>query len=264
MDLGLTGKVALVSGGSKGIGRAVVDLLAAEGARVVVASRGKDAVDAAVLEVRAAGGDAVGVSADLTTEDGVATAVSAAREAFGSPDIAISNVASADPVDVLTGPPGAFLAAYESMALSVVHLARAVVPDMREKGWGRLVNIGAGIAKEPPPQAKHAVAAMARAAVVALNKSLANELSASGITVNTIGTGFTATGTMMELMASIAARSGSTPEEVLAKFTASTPARRAGLPEEVAAVVGLLCSSRGGYVTGQFIPVDGGALRSAF
>lgn len=264
MDLGLAAKVALVSGGSKGIGYAVAELLASEGARVVVASRGAEAVAAAVARLRAAGGEATGVSADLGTAEGVAVAVAAAREAYGSPDIAVSNVASADPVDFLTAPPAAYTAAFESMALSVLHLARAVVPDMQAKGWGRLVNIGAGIAKEPPPQAKHAIAAMARAAVVALNKSLANELAASGVTVNTIGTGFTATHSMQDLMESIAARSGSTAQEVLKKFTAATPARRAGLPEEVAAVVAMLCSTRGGYVTGQFLPVDGGALRSAF
>jgi 3-oxoacyl-[acyl-carrier protein] reductase len=264
MDLGITGKVALVSGGSKGIGRAVVDLLAAEGALVVVAARGKEGVDETVDAVRAAGGQAVGVAVDMASEEGVAQAVGAARQAFGSPAIAVSNVVSADPVDILAAPASAFTAAYEAMTLSVLHLARAVVPDMQAAGWGRLVNIGAGIAKEPPPQAKHAIAAMARAAVVALNKSLANELSASGITVNTIGTGFTATESMQDLMKSIAARSGSTPEEVLKKFTATTPARRAGLPEEVAGIVAMLCSTRGGYVTGQFLPVDGGALRSAF
>jgi 3-oxoacyl-[acyl-carrier protein] reductase len=264
MDLGIAGKVALVSGGSKGIGRAVVDVLAAEGVRVVVAARGQAAVDETVEQVQAAGGDAVGVAADMTTVEGVAAAVATARDAFGSPDIAVSNVASADPADFFTSPPEVFTDAFAAMALSVVHLARAVVPDMQAKGWGRLVNIGAGIAKEPPPQAKHALAAMARAAVVALDKSLANELAASGITVNTIGTGFTATPTMKDLMQSIADRSGSTPEEVLKKFTAATPARRAGLPEEVAAVVAMLCSTRGGYVTGQFLPVDGGALRSAF
>jgi 3-oxoacyl-[acyl-carrier protein] reductase len=264
MDLGITGKVALVSGGSKGIGRAVVDLLAAEGALVVIAARGQEGVDKAVAEVRADGGQVTGVAADMSSEEGVAAAVAAAREAFGSPAIAVSNVVSADPVDILAAPPTAFTAAYESMALSVLHLARAVVPDMQATGWGRLVNIGAGIAKEPPPQAKHAIAAMARAAVVSLNKSLANELAASGITVNTIGTGFTATESMQDLMQSIAARSGATAEDILKKFTAATPARRAGLPEEVAAIVAMLCSTRGGYVTGQFLPVDGGALRSAF
>jgi 3-oxoacyl-[acyl-carrier protein] reductase len=264
MDLGLTGKVALVSGGSKGIGRAVVDLLAAEGTRVVVASRGREGVDQAVEAVRAAGGEAVGVAADMTTEDGVRTAVEAARSAFGSPDIAVSNVASSDPGDFFAAPASAFTEAFEAMALSVVHLARAVVPDMQAKGWGRLVNIGAGIAKEPPPQAKHAVAAMPRAAVVALSKSLSNELAAFGITVNTIGTGFTATQTMQDLMQQIATRSGSSAGEVLAKFTAASPSRRAGAPEEVAAIVAMLCSDRGGYVTGQFLPVDGGALRSAF
>lgn len=263
MDLGLHGKVALVSGGSRGIGRAVADLLAAEGARVVIASRGAGAVQAAAERIRAAGGEAVGVSADMATEGGVLAAVSAARSAFASPDIAIANVASADPVDFFGSSADAFVAAFESMAMSVVHLARAVVPDMKANGWGRIVNIGAGIAKEPPPQAKHAVAVMPRAAVAALSKSLSNELAASGITVNTIGTGFTSTQTMLDLARSVADRSGSSAEAVLAKFTATTPARRAGTPEEIAAIVVMLCAVPSGYLTGQFIPVDGGAVRSA-
>ena len=264
MDLGLAGKLALVSGGSRGIGRAVAGLLAAEGVRVVVAARGADAVDAAVAELTAAGGEAIGVAADMATVDGVAAAVDAVRSRFGAPDIAIANVASADPVDFLTGPAEAFAAAYASMALSVVHLARAVLPDMQASGWGRLVNIGAGIAKEPPPQAKHAIAAMPRAAVAALTKSLSNEFSAAGITVNTIGTGFTSTQTMLDLAGAIAARSGATADSVLAKFTAASPARRPGTPEEIASIVVMLCATSSGYVTGQFIPVDGGSIHTTF
>ncbi|MCW2529292.1 MAG: putative 3-oxoacyl-[acyl-carrier protein] reductase [Pseudonocardiales bacterium] len=264
MDLGLRGRVALVSGGSRGIGRAVVALLADEGVRVVIAARGADAVQTAVDEVRSAGGDAIGVAADMATADGVATAVAAARAGYGSPDIAVANVASANPVDLFTGRVEAFAEAFDSMTLSVIHLARAVVPDMRANQWGRLVNIGAGIAQEPPPQAKHAVAAMQRAAVATLGKSMSNELAADGITVNTIGTGFTSTQAMLDMAEGVARRSDSTAADVMRKFTAAAPAKRAGTPAEIAAIVVMLCSVQSAYLTGQFIPVDGGSLRSTF
>lgn len=263
MDLQLEGKTALVSGGSKGIGRAVARSLAAEGVKVLVVARGAEAVEQTVEVLRAEGGDASGVAADMTTLDGVTAAVEAARAQWGRVDIAVSNVPSADPADPLTAAVEHLVRAHEQMTLSVLHLVRAVVPAMREQGWGRVVNIGAGVAKEPPPQAKHALAAMNRAAVVALTKSLSNELARSGVTLNTIGTGFIATESMRESAEAVAARGGSTVDEVLTSFSSSSPARRPGTPEEVAFVVVALCSQLGGYVNGQFLPVDGGALRSA-
>lgn len=264
MDLGIRDKVALVSGGSRGIGREVAGQLAAEGVKVVIAARTKDAVDEAVAAIVAAGGTATGVAADMTDVTGIQRAVTAAQQAYGNPDIVVSNVHGPGPGDFMDVTPEDFERVMREMTLSVIHLTRAVLPGMREKGWGRLVNIGSGAAKEPPPDLKHILANTARAAVVTLNKSLSNEYGKDGITVNTVGTGFIATDRMWDYVGGVAAERGLTAEEAMAGFATTIPLRRPGQPWEIASVITFLCSQQAGYVTGQLIPVDGGILRSAF
>jgi 3-oxoacyl-[acyl-carrier protein] reductase len=136
MNLGLEGKVAFVSGGSKGIGRACCELLAAEGCKVMVAARGSDAVEQTVATLREAGGIASGVIADLTRFDDVQRAVRVVKQTFGSPDIVITNVHGGEPSDFLNGDADAFVHAFQNLVMSVVHLARATVPHMREQRWG--------------------------------------------------------------------------------------------------------------------------------
>jgi 3-oxoacyl-[acyl-carrier protein] reductase len=264
MDLGIAGKVAFVSGGSKGMGRATAEMLAAEGVQVIVAARSKDAVDETVQVIRATGGAASGVCADLTLQEDVARAVAQGTEAFGPPDIAITNVHGPGPGDFFDLTDEQFASAFREMALSVVYLTRQVVPHMKEQGWGRLVNIGSGAAKEPPPQLAHMLANTTRASVVTLQKSLANELGPYGITVNTLGTGWFGTQRMYDYVDTLASKSGTSREAALEPLTATIPARRVGIPEEMAAVVVFLCSMGAGYLTGEFINVDGGVHRSAF
>jgi 3-oxoacyl-[acyl-carrier protein] reductase len=264
MDLGIAGRVAFVSGGSKGIGRATSELLGREGVRVIVAARSKGAVDETVEAIRAKGGEATGVCADLTDQEDVARAVAEGTNAFGPPDIAITNVHGPGPGDFFDLSDEQFVNAFREVALSVVYLTRLVVPHMKEQGWGRLVNIGSGAAKEPPPELAHMLANTTRAAVVTLQKSLANELGPYGITVNTLGTGWFGTDRMYDYVDSVATKRGDTREAVLTPFTNAIPARRVGKPEEMAAVVAFLCSVGAGYLTGEFINVDGGIHRSAF
>jgi 3-oxoacyl-[acyl-carrier protein] reductase len=264
MDLGIAGKVAFVSGGSKGIGRATSELLAGEGVRVIVAARSKDAVDETVEVIRSKGGDATGVCADLTAQEEVARAVAEGTATFGPPDIAITNVHGPGPGDFFDLSDEQFINAFREMALSVVYLSRLVVPHMKEQGWGRLVNVGSGAAKEPPSELAHMLANTTRASVVTLQKSLANELGQFGITVNTLGTGWFGTDRMYDYIDTLATERGATREAVLTPFTNAIPARRVGRPEEMAAVVVFLCSVGAGYLTGEFINVDGGIHRSAF
>jgi 3-oxoacyl-[acyl-carrier protein] reductase len=264
MDLGIRDRVALVSGGSRGIGREVARVLSAEGVKIVIAARTKDAVDEAVAGLEAEGGTAIGLAADMTDPVDIERVVAAAQAAYGNPDIVISNVHGPGPGDFMDVTPEDFERVMREMTLSVIHLTRAVLPGMREKGWGRLVNIGSGAAKEPPPDLKHILANTARAAVVTLNKSLSNEYGKDGITVNTVATGFIATDRMWGYIGALADERGTTAEEAMAGYASGIPLRRPGTPWEIASVIAFLCSEQAGYVTGQLIPVDGGVLRSAF
>jgi 3-oxoacyl-[acyl-carrier protein] reductase len=267
MDLGISGKVAFVSGGSMGMGRTTAELLAAEGCRVVVAALPEhaDSIDDTVAAINASGGQAVGAAADLTVGADVNRAVAVATAAFGSPpDIAIANVGGPKPGDFFDVSNDDFSHALHAMAMSMVYLARAVIPHMREQRWGRIVALNSGAAKEPPPELPHILANTARAGVVTFNKSLANEFGRDGITVNTIATGYIATPRMQAYYDKLAADRGVSADSLVAELTANVPARRIGTPEEMAGVIAFLCSQQAGYVTGEFIAVDGGFHRSAW
>jgi len=264
VDLGIQGKVALVAGASKGMGRAAAELLAREGCRVAVAAleRDQDSIDEAVAGITEAGGEAIGVAADFTDGGQVERAVAKVTKELGSPDIAIANVdgPGAGSFDEVSDE--SFVKALSNMTMSVVYLARAVVPHMREQGWGRIIAMNSMGAKEP--EGGRVMVSPARAAVVALNKSLSDELACDGITVNSIGTGWFSTDRMLAGYAARAEQRGVTLDEVLAELTATFPARRLGKPEEMAAVLAFLCSQGAAYITGEFINVDGGYHRSAF
>lgn len=264
MKLGLDGRIALVSGGSKGIGRACSEMLAAEGCRVVVVARGQEALDETVRVIRANGGMAIGVSADLTREADVQRAVSLAREAFGAPEIVITNVHGGDPGDFLEDSADAFTESFQGLVMSVVHLARATLPHMREQHWGRLLTIGTAAAKEPAPGLRLMAANTARAGVVTLNKQLADEFAAFGITVNTLATGWIATEHMRDQVGKMAAAKGMALDDMLQRLSRGVPVQRMGRPEEIASLATYLCSELGGYLTGCLIPVDGGAHRAAW
>jgi 3-oxoacyl-[acyl-carrier protein] reductase len=267
MDLGIAGKVAFVSGGSMGMGRTTAELFATEGCRVVVAAlpEHKESIDDTVAGIRAAGGQAVGVAADLTKEGDVEMAVATAEDAFGSrPDIALANVGGPKQGEFFTVTNDDFAAALHDMGMSMVYLARAVIPHMREQRWGRIVALNSGAAKEPPPELPHILANMSRATVIPLNKSLSNEFGRDGITVNTIATGYIATPRMEAYYEKLAEARGVSADSLVEQLVSSVPVRRLGSPDEMAATIVFLCSQQAGYVTGQFIAVDGGFHRSAW
>jgi NAD(P)-dependent dehydrogenase (short-subunit alcohol dehydrogenase family) len=264
MNLGLEGKVAFVSGGSKGIGRACCELLASEGCNVMVVARGADAVEQTVMALRAAGGSASGLCADLTQALDVERAVATARQIYGSPDIVITNVQGGEPSSFLSDDANAFLQAFQSQVMSVVHLAKATVPHMREQRWGRLLTIGTAAAKEPASGLNLMAATTARSAVVTLNKLLADEFASDGITVNTLATGWIATATMLDEVGRMAAARGMSAEAMLQRLNKAIPVQRLGDPQEIASLAVYLCSRLAGYMTGCLIPVDGGSHRSAW
>lgn len=260
MDLGIAGKVALVTGGSQGIGLGCAQRFAAEGCKVVIAARTQANIDLAVAEI---GHGGVGISADCTTKDGIARAVQACIDAFGAaPDIAIFNVDS--------GPKGAFLdvdddtfaAANTNNVMAFRWLVQAVFPHMRTQGWGRILTIGTNSVKQPHRKLPRAAQNTYRVGALALSKTLSAELGPFGITVNTLGTGAIATPQFRQVFTKIAADNGQTYDQHIAERVAEWPVRRMGTPEDMADAAAFLCSARAGYITGQVLVVDGGNIES--
>jgi NAD(P)-dependent dehydrogenase (short-subunit alcohol dehydrogenase family) len=264
MDFGIGGKVALSGGGSKGIGRAISEELAREGCKVVVAARGQEAVDETVAAIKAAGGEAAGVSADMTTKAGIETAVAFARETYGDPDIAIGNVYGPTHGRWDETKDEDFLTAYEHIVMSEVYLCRAVLPAMKAKCWGRIVTVNSICSKEIHRALPLVTANVTRVGTTSLNKSIADEVGRFGITINTLGTGGFHTERYRSYMKVHAANAGRVYDEAksMERDPLDVPVGRLGYPEEMAAVAVFLCSARASYMTGQFVVVDGGSVKT--
>jgi len=249
MDLGLTGRVALVTGASKGIGRAIAATLAEEGAGVAIASRSRENIDATAAAIGATG--FVWDSADL---DGAVGLVADVESSLGGPlDVLVCNTggppAGADPLGFSTQE---WEAAHRSLVLAPMALVGVVLPGMRERGWGRIVSVASSSIREPIP---HLMLSNAeRSATAAAFKTLAREAAGDGVTLNTVLPGRILTDRLISMAGSEEAVREAAAEQV--------PAGRPGSPEEFAAVAAFLCSEPASYVTGAAVPVDGGLLRS--
>jgi len=263
MDLGLEGRVALVAAASRGLGRAVADELAREGARLIIAAR----TEGPLFETQHALEDAYGkpvlaVPTDLASPDSTIGLVRHAIDEFGRVDVLVTNAG---------GPPAGPFESHtpavwkETVALnldSVVNLTREVLPGMKERRWGRIVNITSITVKQPVDNL--ILSNSIRAAVTGFAKTLANEVASFGITVNNVLPGYTRTQRVEELAESVGAKEGVQPEAVVRRWEAQIPAGRIGRPEEFAAAVAFLASERASYITGVSVQVDGGWIRSLY
>jgi 3-oxoacyl-[acyl-carrier protein] reductase len=251
VDLGLQGRVALVMGASKGIGRGIASSLSREGARVAIASRSLENLERAASEIE---GDVTPFEADTDDLERLAELPGEVVKALAAIDVLVTNTG---------GPPfGAALEhghetwndAYRSLVLAPRVLAEAVLPSMRERGWGRIVNVGSSSTREPIPGL--GLSNSHRMAAIGFFKTLATEVAGDGVTINTVATGRFATERLAGPDGSLEGAEAAAKEQV--------PAGRLGTPEEYGDLVAFLCSERAGYVTGTVIPIDGGLLRSAF
>jgi 3-oxoacyl-[acyl-carrier protein] reductase len=261
MDLGLKGKVAVVCAASKGLGRAVAHELAKEGASLVMCARGEKELTKARDEIAKVPKSKVHcVVADVSTLDGLDKISGEALKLFGRVDILVNNAG---------GPPSGpfekhgwaeWNSAVELTLRSAVELTRRVLPGMRERHWGRILNITSIAAKQPVDGLM--LSNSIRAAVTGWSRTLANEVAADGVTVNNILPGYTRTERVQQLNEASAAREGLAVEEIERKTENQIPMRRMAEPEEFAAAVAFLASERASYITGQSIAVDGGWIRS--
>jgi 3-oxoacyl-[acyl-carrier protein] reductase len=250
MELEISGKTALVTGASRGIGRAVAAALAREGARVAIASRSRARLTEAAAELE---GETAVLLADTSDLDRLAALPEEVEEALGPIEILVTNTGGPPLGGALDNPVAEWEQAYRSLVLAPRILIEAVLPGMRERGWGRIVNVGSSSVREPIPGL--ALSNSHRMAAVGFFKTLASEVAAEGITVNTIATGRFATDRL--------ASNWGSWEEMERRAHEGVPAARLGTPEEYGDLVAFLCSERAAYLTGTVIPLDGGLLRSA-
>ncbi|MBI2218562.1 MAG: SDR family oxidoreductase [Candidatus Rokubacteria bacterium] len=256
MDLGLTGKTALVTAASKGMGKACALGLAAEGARVVVCARTEADVNAAADEIRAkTGAEVLALRADVTRADDVERLVARAQDRFGAIDVLVANCG---------GPPRGGLEqftdeqwhqAFDVAVLSTVRLIRAVVPGMRGRRWGRILTIQSTSVKQPVDGLLLSNAV--RPGIAGLVKTLSTDLGKDGITINAVLPGRI----MTDRFLSGARQAGVPVDEYVARSSQDIPLGRVGTPEEFANVVVFLASERASYVTGVAMQVDGGVVR---
>lgn len=261
MDLGLRGKVALVAAASRGLGRAVAEELAAEGASLVLCARNAEPLREACRHIElAAGTQVLGVPGDVSSADDVSRIVGSGLRRFGRVDILVTNAG---------GPPagrfeslgrGEWEAATRLLLNSVLELTRAVLPGMRARRWGRILNVTSIAVKQPVDNL--ILSNSLRAAVTGFARTLANEVAADGITVNNLLPGYTRTERVEELARAVAEREGIGEAEALARWEADIPMKRLGEPREFAALAAFLASERASYITGASVTVDGGWVRS--
>jgi len=261
VDLGLTGKVAMVAGASRGLGLAVARALAAEGARVSMLSRDKSAVETAAKQVEhQTAAEVLAVQGDVRAADGIAEWHAATVQRFGGVDLLFTNSGGPPPGGALAFDDTAWRAAFDLLLLSAVRLARAAVPSMRARGGGAIVMATSSAVKEPIPNL--GLSTVLRAGVAALAKSLALELAADGIRVNQLIPGRIDTDRVRELDALNAKKAGIGAEEQKAKSLAAIPMGRYGQPDEFGRAACFLFSPSASYVTGATLQVDGGLIRA--
>jgi NAD(P)-dependent dehydrogenase (short-subunit alcohol dehydrogenase family) len=262
VDLGIQGRVALVTGGSKGIGRAVAAGLASEGCRVAIVARGRDALRETAEALSAKGADVLAVPADLTEPDAPRQVVETVVARFGRLEILVNNAGAIRGGDFLTTPAEAWADDWRLKILGYVRMAQAAIPVMRPGRWGRIVNIIGAAARNPATT--YMAGGIANAGLINFTRALADLGAPDGILVNAVSPGATATERWERLIAQQAQAMGQSVEAFRAEAARKQPLGRIGQPEDVADLVLFLASERAGFLTGASITVDGGASRGVY
>lgn len=260
LDLQLQGRKALVCGASKGLGLAIAECLAAEGAAVGLVARSREKLSAAVKALEANGGKGLAIAGDLGKWGEVEAALDAMRRSLGEPDILVVNSGGPPPVDVTEIDAGLWRAQFEVMVLNQMRLTEAVLPAMRKNGFGRILAVSSTSIVEP--FASLAISNSLRAALAGWLKTLASKVAADGVTVNLLLPGSFATERIEDLHRRAAEEQGVPLERIRQENRKDIPAGRYGEPREFGAIAAFLASPRAAYITGTAVRIDGGATRS--
>ena len=260
MKLGLNGKTAFVAASSDGIGRAIARSLAAEGCGIVLCARNEDKLTAFEKQLRNdTGVDVDSIVGNLDDASEIDRIARAALGMHGVIDVLVTNNGGPGPGSFESLDEVAWLSAWNRTLMAPVRLIRSFLPGMKERRWGRIINITSISVRQPIPRLLLSNAY--RAAVTGMAKTLSDEVAALGITVNCIAPGYIATDRIAHLFADRAAQSGRTADEERRTLTAAIPAQRLGSPDEVGDLACFLASERAAYISGTTILVDGGLFR---
>ena len=261
MDLGIKGRVALVTGSSKGIGRAIANALAAEGAKVVICARNQDRLMETAKQIEVSSGIKVlAIQADLRNKDDIALIVNKTVEKFGGIDVLVNNTGGPPPRLFYKISESEWVEAVNSLLFSVVNCCREVLPFMKKQKWGRIINMTSFAAKQP---AKRLILSnTVRAGILGLTKTLSNELAEYGILVNAVCPGWTLTQRVEELARAKAKKTEENTDKIIWDWANSIPLKRLAQPEEIANLVAFLASEKASYITGAVIQADGGFIQS--
>ena len=262
MDLGLRDRVAVVTGASRGIGRRVALDLAGEGCRLVLTARNPSALEEVAGEARALGPAVEVVTADLRDSAAAGLVASAATGAFGRVDILVNNAGVASPGRLLARSDEEWHQEFELNSFAPVRLATACLPVMRQRGWGRIINVASTQGREPDPY--FGPYGASKAALINFTKTCSQSFSAEGVLSNCVIPGVTLTELVEDNASRAAAAAGTTSEQIMQRMLARTPVAvgRFGRVEEVSAAIVFLASERSSWITGASLAVDGGTLRS--
>jgi 3-oxoacyl-[acyl-carrier protein] reductase len=260
MDLGLKGRGVIVAASSQGIGLAAAEAFAREGAQVAMCARNESTLREAAEKIRKeTSAEVYDAAVDVTDSARVQHFVEDVAKRFGRIDVCVTNAGGPPAKNFLSISADEWRKAVELNFLSVVHLAKAVIPHMQRHHWGRIITITSVTVKQPV--AELTMSNAVRAGVVGLVKSLSNEFGKDGILVNNVAPGYTATERLQELAGVRALAAGATPEQIYQSWAAEIPLRRLGEPKDIADVILWLASERAAYVTGQTVLADGGIYR---
>ncbi len=263
MNLHLNGKTALITASSMGIGKATAEVLLQEGCRVAICSRNKKNLLKAVDEIKSSSNsEPFWLVCDINKNQEIENAISVVQKTFGTIDILVNNCGGPPPGDIDSFDDNSWEEAFNQVLLSVVRFNRLVLPGMKKKNWGRIINITSLSVKQPIENL--VLSNSFRSALTAYSKTLSNEVGKYNITVNNVAPGYTLTARLYELAVEKAKRSGESHERVLSSMTGNVPLNRLARPDEVGSLVAYLASEQGGYITGTTIQIDGGVIKSTY